>query len=57
LHGIKPASNTPLSLLVLMELIGDLPPPGVVNVVAGPGGEIGKALAGNPRIAKNWIHR
>ena len=34
---IKPASNTPLSLLVLMKLIGDLPPPGVVNVVTGPG--------------------
>jgi aldehyde dehydrogenase len=49
---IKPASNTPLSLLVLMDLIGDLLPPGVVNVVTGPGGEIGKALAGNPRIAK-----
>ena len=49
---IKPASNTPLSLLVLMELIGDLLPPGVVNVVTGPGSEIGKALASNPRIAK-----
>jgi aldehyde dehydrogenase len=49
---IKPASNTPLSLLVLMQLIGDLLPPGVINVVTGPGGEIGKALATNPRIAK-----
>ncbi len=49
---IKPASNTPLSLLVLMGLIGDLLPPGVLNVVTGPGGEIGKALATNPRIAK-----
>ncbi|MGA8489027.1 MAG: aldehyde dehydrogenase family protein [Terriglobales bacterium] len=49
---IKPASNTPLSLLVLMGLIGDLLPPGVINVVTGPGGEIGKALASNPRIAK-----
>jgi len=49
---IKPASNTPLSLLVLMELIGDLLPPGVVNVITGPGGEIGEALASNPRIAK-----
>jgi aldehyde dehydrogenase len=49
---IKPASNTPLSLLVLMGLIGDLLPPGVLNVVSGPGGEIGKALASNPRIAK-----
>jgi aldehyde dehydrogenase len=49
---IKPASNTPLSLLTLMSLIGDIVPAGVINVVTGPGGEIGKALAGNPRIAK-----
>src|ERR1019366_3608106 len=49
---IKPASNTPLSLMTLMGLIGDIVPPGVINVVTGPGGEIGKALAGNPRIAK-----
>ncbi len=49
---IKPASNTPLSLLVLMGLIGDLLPSGVLNVVTGPGGEIGKALASNSRIAK-----
>jgi len=49
---IKPASNTPLSLLVLMGLIGDILPPGVLNVITGPGGEIGKALASNSRIAK-----
>jgi len=49
---IKPASNTPLSLLTLMGLIGDIVPAGVINVVTGPGGEIGKALASNPRIAK-----
>jgi aldehyde dehydrogenase len=49
---IKPASNTPLSLLVLAGLIGELLPPGVLNVVTGPGGEIGKALASNKRIAK-----
>ncbi|HWB96841.1 MAG TPA: aldehyde dehydrogenase family protein, partial [Bryobacteraceae bacterium] len=49
---IKPASNTPLSLLVLMDIIGDALPAGVINVVTGPGGEIGKALATNPRIAK-----
>jgi len=49
---IKPASNTPLSLLTLMSLIADIVPAGVINVVTGPGGEIGKALAGNPRIAK-----
>jgi aldehyde dehydrogenase len=49
---IKPASNTPLSLLALMELVGDILPPGVINVVTGPGGEVGKALASNPRISK-----
>ena len=49
---IKPASNTPLSLLVLMGLIDDVLPPGVVNVVTGSGGDIGKALATSPRIAK-----
>ena len=49
---IKPASPTPWSLLKLMELIGDVLPPGVINVVNGPGGEIGKALAQSKRIAK-----
>jgi aldehyde dehydrogenase len=49
---IKPASPTPWSLLVLMELIGEIVPPGVINVVNGPGGDIGKALAQNKRIAK-----
>ena len=38
--------------MVLMGLLGDVVPPGVINVVTGPGGEIGKALATNPRIAK-----
>jgi aldehyde dehydrogenase len=49
---VKPASNTPLSLLVLMGLIADVLPPGVVNVVTGPGDEIGRALASSSRIAK-----
>jgi len=49
---IKPASNTPLSLMTMMDLIKDIVPAGVINVVTGPGGEIGKALAANPRIAK-----
>src|SRR5450755_2631581 len=49
---IKPAEQTPASLLVLMELIGDLLPPGVVNVVNGFGAEAGKPLASSPRIAK-----
>src|SRR6266702_735317 len=49
---IKPASPTPWSILKLAEVIGDLLPPGTLNIVTGPGGEIGKALAANPRIAK-----
>src|SRR5246127_1220703 len=50
--GIKPASPTPWSILKLMEVIGEIVPPGVINVVNGPGAEIGKALASNKRIAK-----
>ena len=49
---LKPASPTPWSILKLMETIEDVLPAGVVNVVTGPGAEIGKALATNPRIAK-----
>jgi len=49
---VKPASATPWSILKLAEVIGHLIPPGVLNIVTGPGGEIGKALAANPRIAK-----
>ena len=49
---MKPASPTPWSILKLMETIEDVLPPGVINVVNGPGGQIGKALATNPRIAK-----
>jgi aldehyde dehydrogenase len=49
---IKPASDTPMSLAVLMDLIGDLIPPGVLNVVFGHGSEVGAPLASNPRIAK-----
>jgi aldehyde dehydrogenase len=49
---IKPASDTPLSLAVLMDLVGDILPPGVLNVVNGRGSEVGAPLASNPRIAK-----
>ena len=49
---IKPAEQTPASLLFMMELIGDLLPPGVVNVVNGFGIEAGKPLASSRRIAK-----
>lgn len=49
---LKPAEQTPASILVLMELIADLLPPGIVNVVNGFGVEAGKPLASSPRIAK-----
>src|SRR5205085_6981968 len=49
---LKPAEQTPVSILVLMELIGDLLPKGVLNVVNGFGVEAGKPLASSPRIAK-----
>ena len=49
---LKPAEQTPASILVLIEVIGDLLPAGVLNVVNGLGSEAGKALATNPRIAK-----
>jgi aldehyde dehydrogenase len=49
---LKPAEQTPASILVLMELIGDLLPKGVVNVVNGFGLEAGKPLASSKRIAK-----
>jgi len=49
---LKPAEQTPTSIMVLMELIGDLLPPGVINVVNGFGLEAGKPLASSNRIAK-----
>lgn len=49
---VKPAEQTPTSLMVLMELIGDILPAGVLNVVTGFGIEAGKPLATNPRISK-----
>src|SRR6185437_9797914 len=49
---LKPASPTPWSILKLAEVIGDLLPPGVLNIVNGPGAETGKALATSKRIAK-----
>lgn len=49
---MKPAEQTPASILVLMELIGDLLPPGVINIVNGLGEEAGQALATSTRIAK-----
>ncbi len=49
---LKPAEQTPMSILVLAEIIGDLLPPGVLNIVNGFGVEAGKPLASNKRISK-----
>jgi aldehyde dehydrogenase len=49
---LKPAEQTPVSIMAFVELIADLLPPGVLNVVQGFGPEAGKALASSPRVAK-----
>jgi aldehyde dehydrogenase len=49
---IKPAEQTPASILLWAELIADILPPGVLNIVNGFGLEAGKPLASSPRIAK-----
>lgn len=49
---MKPAEQTPASIMVLIEVIEDILPAGVLNIVNGFGVEVGKPLATNPRIAK-----
>lgn len=49
---VKPAEQTPTSIMVLMELIAEVVPAGVINVVSGFGPEAGKPLATSPRVAK-----
>ncbi len=49
---LKPAEQTPVGILILMELIEDILPAGVLNIVNGFGVEAGKPLASNPRINK-----
>src|SRR3954462_3503814 len=49
---LKPAEQTPASIMVWAEIIGDIRPPGVLNIVNGFGLEAGKPLASSPRIAK-----
>ncbi len=49
---LKPAEQTPMSIMVLIDLVKDILPPGVLNVVNGFGIEAGKPLASSPRIAK-----
>jgi len=47
---LKPAEQTPVSILIMMELISDILPPGVLNIVNGFGKEAGEALATSKRI-------
>ena len=49
---LKPAESTPISILILVDLIADLLPPGVLNIVNGLGREAGMPLATSKRIAK-----
>lgn len=49
---LKPAESTPISIMVMMELIADLIPAGVVNIVNGFGAELGRTLVTNPKVAK-----
>lgn len=49
---IKPATNTPVSTLKLAEIISEVVPPGVINVVPGPGGEVGESLVTHPKVEK-----
>lgn len=49
---LKPAESTPISILVLMELIEDLLPAGVINIVNGFGAELGRTLVTNPKVSK-----
>ncbi|AXX93381.1 aldehyde dehydrogenase [Malaciobacter molluscorum LMG 25693] len=49
---LKPASATPMSILLLMETIQDVLPKGTINIINGAGGKIGKALATHPDVKK-----
>lgn len=49
---LKPAESTPISIMFLMEIIGDILPPGVINVVNGFGSELGRPLVTNPKVSK-----
>ncbi len=49
---LKPAEFTPISILIMMEVIADLLPPGTINIVNGYGREVGAPLANSKRIAK-----
>lgn len=48
---VKPAEQTPLTTLKLAELVADILPPGVLNVVTGTGVPVGERMAGHPSVA------
>ena len=54
---LKPAEQTPVSILLVLELIQDILPAGVLNVVNGYGVEVGRPLATNPSYCQNCIYR
>ncbi len=47
---LKPSARTPLSALAFAQILNDILPPGVVNVLSGAGGEIGDALVTHPKV-------
>jgi 1-pyrroline dehydrogenase len=47
---LKPSARTPLSALAFAEILGEILPPGVVNVLSGSGSDIGDALVGHPKV-------
>jgi betaine-aldehyde dehydrogenase len=47
---LKPSARTPLSALAFAEILADILPPGVVNVLSGSGNDIGDALVGHPKV-------
>ena len=47
---LKPSARTPLSALAFAEILSEILPPGVVNVLSGSGGDIGDALVGHPKV-------
>ncbi|MFN3775318.1 aldehyde dehydrogenase family protein [Sphingomonas parapaucimobilis] len=49
---IKPAEQTSLTLMMVADMIADILPPGVLNIVTGAGHVVGRAIAENPRVAK-----
>lgn len=49
---MKPASATPMSIILLMEAISEVLPKGVINIINGAGGKIGKYLSTHPDIKK-----